>query len=109
MEGQESNITSDVELEEEIIPNETSEGGLEDVVPCEYVAIEQQDGGSFDMVGTSNDGFYDYNDTAPSVNVDKMVDIAPQNAGSSADELEEVEIPQEHNLANDEQLDDVIS
>lgn len=114
VEGQEMNATAitEIELEEDLIPNEDSNGmGLDDVVPCEYVAVEQQDGFSYDMASSSIDGLYDdtknveYN--VPSVPTAQMVDIAPHVVEGSGNELEEVEIPNEHNTSDDDELDDV--
>ena len=114
MEGQELNVTPTVEteLEEDVIPVgevQTNEGGLDDVVPCEYVAVEQQQQEvSYDMAGSTVDGLYnDESYYTPSVSTEQMVDIGVHVVGSSGNELEEVEIPNEENTLEDEQLDDV--
>lgn len=112
MEEQTTGMSPDAELEEVIIPSENNrddDDELDDVVPCEYVAVEEQNDMMQDMAGSSNDGLYsNASNYTPSVPVDQMVDIAPQVIQSSGYELEEVVIPQENNKPDDEQLDDVV-
>ena len=104
-------MASEAELEEVVIPeedNRTDDDELDDVVPCEYVAVEGQTDMAYDMAGSSNEGLYnDAGYYTPSVSVDQMVDIAPQVVQSSGYELEEIEIPEEDNSPDDDQLDDV--
>ena len=112
MEGQEMNaVATDLELEEDVIPTEDAQGnkdGLGDVIPCEYIPIEQDEGEAFDMTGTSDDGFYDdAGYTAPTVSNDQMVDVVSQVVEDKNNVLEEEEIPNEYNTADDEELDDV--
>lgn len=99
------------ELEEDVIPTEDvqdNEDRLGDVVPCEYVAIEQDEGEAFDMSGNSDDGFYDdVGYITPTVSTDQMVDIVSQVEENESNSLEEEVIPNEYNTADDEQLDDV--
>ena len=101
-----------IELEEEIIPqedNRSDDNELDDVIPCEYVAVEeQQDGMAYDMT-SSHEGLYDAPASfTPNVDVDKMVDIAPHTVSSSTFELEEAYIPEENNQPDDDQLDDIV-
>ena len=108
-----STSLGEVELEEEFIPqedNRVDDDELDDVIPCEYVAIEGQSGGmAYDMTGTSHKGLYDAPATIiPNVSTEKMVDIAPHTVSSSTFELEEAIIPQEDNRPDDDQLDDIV-
>ena len=104
---------AEVELEEEFIPQENNrldDNELDDVVPCEYVAVEEQQGGmAMDMSGSSHEGLYDAPATIiPTISTDQMVDIAPHTVSSSTFELEEAIIPQENNQPDDDQLDDIV-
>ena len=119
VEEQELNTVSEVELEleEDVIPTEEPQNDgtrLGDVVPCEYVNVEQQAEGYLEVSGAVNDGFYDHDgfydeidSSVSSISSDQMVDIVSQVEDNSEDELEEEEIPNENNTADDEQLDDV--
>ena len=110
MEEQELNAApvAEVELEEDIIPSEDAQGGgLDDVVPCEYVAVEQQADISYDMAGSSSDGFYDnVENYTPSLSTSQMVDIAPHSEESSSNLLEE-DIPNLQNVNDGNELADV--
>ena len=112
MEEKTIGIGSDSELEEVIIPEENNrddDDQLDDVIPCEYVAVEEQTDMSHDMAGSSNEGLYnDYGFYTPSVSTDQMVDIAPHAEQNLANELEEIEIPEEDMDLDDDQLDDVV-
>ena len=92
----ETEITSSSnELEEVYIPNSNNtedDDELDDVIPCEPVTYEEQPIG-YSVVDSSNDGFYDEVEAAPSVSLDQMVDIAPHVA--SENELEEETILEE--------------
>ena len=102
---------AEMELEEEFIPQENNQNNeLNDVVPCEYVSVEeQQEGPIMDMTGSSHEGLYDAPATIiPSVSTDQMVDIAPHTVSSSTFELEEAIIPEENNQPDDDQLDDIV-
>ena len=101
--------TNSNELEEVYIPQEhntADDNELDDVIPCEPVSFGEQSL-EYEVMDSFNDGFYDEVDSStPSVSLDQMVDIAPHSV-DNANELEEVYIPQEHNTADDNELDDV--
>ena len=110
-----ANAPSSNELEEEYIPNSNNTEGdaeLDDVIPCEYVEIGEQQV-DYNVVDSSNDGFYDNFDSYTSevittVSVNQIVDIAPQTVTNTTNELEEAYIPNSNNTSNDDQLDDVM-
>ena len=101
----------ELELEEEYIPQSVDNDGgsmLEDVIPYEETDYTYENQNvSYDIMDSSNDGFYDDVGYTPSVSIDQMVDIAPHTVVSSGYELEEVVIPNEFNTPDDNQLDDV--
>lgn len=89
------NMSSTNELEEVYIPNSTNtadDNELDDVIPCEPVTFEKQTI-DYSIMDSSNDGFYDEVEAAPTVSLDQMVDIAPHVA--TENELEEEFIPEE--------------
>lgn len=103
-------VSYDNELEEVIIPEEDNredDEQLDDVVPCSYVPVDSEQGVAYDIMDSSNDGFYDEVGYAPSTDPSQMVDIAPPMERSS-DALEEAYIPEEDNRPDDDQLDDVV-
>ena len=111
---QSADVQQDPEMELEEVAlyqdnNGDNSGVLDDVVPCEPVTFEPQIGVGYDVVDSFNDGFYDDTGYTPTVDINKMVDIAPHDTVvSSGYELEEEVIPEEHNTPEDEQLDDII-
>ena len=110
MDNLEEMASLDSELEEVIIPEEDNredDDQLDDVVPCSYVPVDSTQGVAYDIMDTSNDGFYDEEGYIPSTDTSQMVDIAPPMERSN-DGLEEVIIPEEDNRPDDDQLDDVV-
>ena len=106
------NVNFEVELEEEYIPEEDNrddDDQLDDVVPCAPLSFGTGVGVSYDVIDNTNDGFYDDAGYTPTMDLDKMVDIAPQTQTVESDGgLEEAYIPQEDNRPDDDQLDDVV-
>ncbi len=101
---------SDNELEEVVIPNEENtpdDNQLDDVVPCELVTFDNQPSVDYDIIDSSNDGFYDDAGYTPSTSIDQMVDIQSAVVNNEENELEEEEIPEEDNTDDDNQLDDI--
>lgn len=103
---------SNDELEEVYIPeanNTADDDQLDDVIPCETSLFM----GNQMMKVEENeqyDGLYDSNNFTSSVDLSKMVDIAPRTQQTSSEySLEEVYIPEAQNTPDDDELDDVIS
>lgn len=97
------------ELEEVYIPNEENtpdDDQLDDVVPCELVTFDNQPSVDYDIVDSSNDGFYDDNGYTPSTSIEDMVDITSVSVDDE-NSLEEEDIPNEENTPDDDQLDDI--
>ena len=98
------------ELEEVTIPNEENtpdDNQLDDVVPCELVTFDNQPSVDYDIIDSSNDGFYDDAGYTPSTSIDQMIDIESVVNNDEINELEEEEIPEEDNTDDDDQLDDI--
>lgn len=100
------------ELEEVYIPeaqNTVDDNQLDDVIPCETtVFMGTQMVRDEDKV--EYDGLYDDNNFVSSLDLGKMVDIAPHVEQSSSEySLEEVYIPEANNTVNDDELDDVVN
>ena len=104
-------MNNNPELEEELIPeahNTQDDDELDDVIPCETSIFTGSQ-----MVREEDkieyDGLYDDNNFLSSVDISKMVDIAPHTEQQSSEySLEEVFIPEAHNTKDDDELDDVI-
>ena len=98
------------ELEEVTIPNEENtpdDNQLDDVVPCERTTFDYKPEVDYDVVDSSNDGFYDDDGYTPSTSIDQMIDIESVVNNDEINELEEEEIPEEDNTDDDDQLDDI--
>ena len=100
------------ELEEVYIPeahNTADDDELDDVIPCETSLLMGNQMMKKEET-VQYDGLYDDNNFVSSIDISKMVDIAPRtNQVTSSDySLEEVNIPESNNTPDDDELDDVI-
>ena len=96
-------------MEEVVIPhseNTPDDDELDDVIPCEPVEEVAQNV-PYEVVDSSNDGFYDDVGYTPTMSIDQMVDISSVSVSNSGNELEEVMIPNSESTSNDNELDDV--